>query len=293
VTGTTAALTTPTTTTSAITAARPTYLSTMMSTTLTTKFHHSLTQTGNPSLTGCAPHYWWGHGTDCSEVDTTAHTGTSTSKVCPHESFADEKGTTASSYGSHHQLTLGADYEAKIHGNQDTSPHPWHMHTNHVQIYSWTSNGANTFSTTYANYITVGDWRDTIPAMEGVIAVRFHALDFAGEVPIHCHLAHHGDAGMMTTLLISAAASSSSAAAAEFDVSTPEGNGKIAGLAIGLAIFVAGLVVYWVKCRSAKGGGDDDDDDEAPPAKKEDLRIAEPAAAVEGKAEPAAAGAAV
>ena len=92
---------------------------------------------------------------------------------------------------------------------------------------------------------------------------------------------------MMTTLLITDS-STASAAAVDFDVTTPAGNGKISGLAIGLAIFV-GLVVYWVKCRAAKCSSGEDDD-EAPPAKKEELRVAEPPAAAEGKPEPAAEG---
>jgi hypothetical protein len=54
----------------------------------------------------------------------------------------------------------------------------------------------------YTDWLTVGDFRDTMPALDGVAVVRFVADRFTGEIVVHCHALMHEDRGLMDTFLI-------------------------------------------------------------------------------------------
>jgi FtsP/CotA-like multicopper oxidase with cupredoxin domain len=78
--------------------------------------------------------------------------------------------------------------------NVDTQDHVFHLHTWPFQV--WRRNG-----------VEVGDpgWRDTInlvPGERAEILIPFR--DFAGRSVFHCHIAEHGDAGMMGIVEVTA-----------------------------------------------------------------------------------------
>jgi FtsP/CotA-like multicopper oxidase with cupredoxin domain len=78
--------------------------------------------------------------------------------------------------------------------NVDTQDHVFHLHTWPFQV--WRRDGAE---------LPYRAWQDTIALRPGErvdILVPFR--DFAGESLFHCHIAEHGDAGMMGIVEVAA-----------------------------------------------------------------------------------------
>jgi len=89
------------------------------------------------------------------------------------------------------QAKLGTveDWEITTTGTMD---HPFHLHTNHVQVVS--RNGRP------APYRA---WKDTVLVMRGeTVRLRVPFRDFAGKTVYHCHILDHEDLGMMGSLAI-------------------------------------------------------------------------------------------
>ena len=130
-TGTTTANTALTT---VISVARPTYLASTTALSLTTQFASSVNQGGNTAKApaGCPSIMWMCWGSNCAEVDSTAHTGSLTSTLCPHAAWGHSMGSMVSGYNSALVLNQSSVYQFQVHGG--SSPyHPWHMHVNHFQ----------------------------------------------------------------------------------------------------------------------------------------------------------------
>jgi FtsP/CotA-like multicopper oxidase with cupredoxin domain len=80
-----------------------------------------------------------------------------------------------------HTVELGTAEEWEV-VNETGAEHPFHIHTNHFQA----AVGADWM------------WRDTIsiPA-NGSVKIRLRFVDYAGRLPLHCHILLHSDMGMM------------------------------------------------------------------------------------------------
>ena len=133
-----------------------------------------------------------GVGTDCA----------ATPADCPQIAFgfpeSDDSTRHLENFHYRHVGRLCDIEDVVINGNGAT-PHPMHFHVNHFQLISYSGN-ANTL----ANWGEVGDWRDTIPALNGVTRFR-HALDgHGGNVMVHCHFLWHEDQGMMDRYYVAA-----------------------------------------------------------------------------------------
>jgi len=105
------------------------------------------------------------------------------------------------------RLCLDRTYELTTIPSSDssmnpTSAHPYHQHTNHLQI----TNLNNVDATAAADVILVGEWRDTIPAIPpNGVTFRFRTYNWTGEMVLHCHMVQHSDRGMMGLFNISTA----------------------------------------------------------------------------------------
>jgi FtsP/CotA-like multicopper oxidase with cupredoxin domain len=89
------------------------------------------------------------------------------------------------------QVKLGTveDWEITTTGTMD---HPFHLHTNPVQVVS--RNGRPT---------PYRAWKDTVLVMRGeTVRLRVPFRDFAGQTVYHCHILDHEDLGMMGSVAI-------------------------------------------------------------------------------------------
>jgi FtsP/CotA-like multicopper oxidase with cupredoxin domain len=60
-----------------------------------------------------------------------------------------------------------------------------HIHVHHMQVLRFIGDGsANSLG--HEEFFLPGQWRDTLPAFQGELLVRFRAADFWGENVIHC-----------------------------------------------------------------------------------------------------------
>eukprot|EP01135_Chromosphaera_perkinsii_P011301 Nk52_evm82s2367 gene=Nk52_evmTU82s2367 len=75
--------------------------------------------------------------------------------------------------------------------------HPYHQHVNHFQIIS-----CDTPDRTNGGLYTIGEWRDTFPALGGTCKIRFKNDRFSGNVMLHCHFLNHEDRGMMHVVYV-------------------------------------------------------------------------------------------
>ena len=132
-----------------------------------------------------------GAGSNCSDL--------LNEDQCSYEQFYGQRGTDAGLYLSHNRLVtyVGAVNEFTLRGT-GTAFHPLHIHVNHFQVVSWSSNG----DFGEAGYIQVGQWRDTVPPIAEQLTLRFRAADFTGETIMHCHFQRHEDLGMMDSFLV-------------------------------------------------------------------------------------------
>ena len=90
-----------------------------------------------------------------------------------------------------HQVALG-DVEEWTIRNMSMMDHPMHIHTNPFQVVA--INGQD---------LQEPRWSDTVnvPAF-GSATIRMRFLDFAGVLPLHCHILTHEDLGMMQLIEI-------------------------------------------------------------------------------------------
>jgi len=85
----------------------------------------------------------------------------------------------------------------------EVDTHPFHMHAHHVQVIGFTPSLPVAPDTVdWQEFFTVGEWRDTLPSLDGELVVRFAASHFAGETVIHCHVLRHEDIGMMSSFYV-------------------------------------------------------------------------------------------
>lgn len=115
--------------------------------------------------------------------------------TCTTGEFTGQKGTTDASLYAF-TMRVGQTSQWSLIGG-GAAPHPLHIHVNHYQIQSYTGDAS-----VLSHWMQVGDWRDTIPVLDGTIVVRFIADTLAGETVLHCHELNHEDKGLMGTVLI-------------------------------------------------------------------------------------------
>jgi hypothetical protein len=183
---------------------RPFYLADLTEAIPASQFSLEFSQGGRP-LTPC--NFWLGSGTDCINVwqGVSQPSNTIAGNTCPFQSWPGSQGgngtdawNAARTYK--HVTAMGQINEWKIYGlGMDT--HPLHVHVNHFQIMAYTPLDAAT-SQTFTDYFQIGEWRDTVPALDGELVVRFRAADFPGETILHCHLLRHEDLGMMSSFYV-------------------------------------------------------------------------------------------
>ena len=86
--------------------------------------------------------------------------------------------------------------------NVDTQDHVFHLHTWPFQV--WRRDGVAP---------TEAGWRDTINLVPGErVEILIPFRDFVGRSVFHCHIAEHGDAGMMGIIEVRAAGDGRAAA---------------------------------------------------------------------------------
>jgi FtsP/CotA-like multicopper oxidase with cupredoxin domain len=142
------------------------------------------------------PYYVLGQGTDCSSLQN--------SSTCFYEHFQGQLGSRLEGYHDF-MVPLHTVVTARVFGDPtDERPHPLHFHVNHFQFLSFEPRvGGLHENHTMAMYgVRSGDYRDTIPILDGVTAIRWQASTYTGEVVYHCHALHHEDRGMMTSYLV-------------------------------------------------------------------------------------------
>ncbi|KAG5487767.1 hypothetical protein LSCM1_08133 [Leishmania martiniquensis] len=141
-------------------------------------------------------YYVLGQGPNCQSLQN--------SSTCHHESFQGEIG---SSFGGYHgfMVPLRTVVTVRVYGDPtDTRPHTLHLHVNHFQFLSFVPRrGGHHENHTMAMYgIQSGEFRDTIPILDGVATIRWQAATYEGEVVYHCHILNHEDRGMMLSYLV-------------------------------------------------------------------------------------------
>ena len=164
---------------------KPYYLQDQTSGTPTAFHQVHFTQGGSPNCV-----FWMGEGTDCSSGVP--------SSTCSFNSFAGERGVSNAALYSH-VTQVGVLNEFTVYG-LGNEPHPMHIHVNHFQVVAYTPNTGGQALADYS--MVLGEWRDTIPALDGVFRIRFVANTYAGETVMHCHVLTHEDKGLMSTFLI-------------------------------------------------------------------------------------------
>lgn len=199
---------------------RPSYLTSLESTTISSAntWSMSVEQTGCCG-TGNAATYWLGIGTnctlscfgreDCIDLYTAnwdvRNTAPVTSGQCEYETFPGEIGDDLSA-DYRHSAQLGTPQELTLWG-RGKSAHPMHVHVTLMQFirHVYYSNGnLKDLSTPYGEE---GDWRDTWPALPGKSVLRMNFANYEGEYVTHCHFLKHEDMGMMATFFVYASPS--------------------------------------------------------------------------------------
>lgn len=85
------------------------------------------------------------------------------------------------------RLNTVEDWEITNPGTMMAMDHPFHLHTNAFQIVSRNGKPESFLA-----------WKDTIVVPSGeVVRIRIPFKDFSGKTLYHCHIADHGDRGMM------------------------------------------------------------------------------------------------
>ncbi|KPA73450.1 hypothetical protein ABB37_09890 [Leptomonas pyrrhocoris] len=153
----------------------------------------TLSQEGLPDP---KPFYVLGQGTDCHSLPN--------SSSCYVESFQGRIGSRLEGFRGF-MVPLHTVVTARLFGDPtDKRPHPFHFHVNHFQFLSFEPRvGGQHENQTMEMYgVLSGDYRDTIPILDGVTMIRWQASTYTGEVAYHCHALHHEDRGMMSSYLV-------------------------------------------------------------------------------------------
>lgn len=174
---------------------RPFYLTdlTSASTKISGKWEMSTQQPEHPDR------MWIGIGSNCTlssfgRATDVAGSSPADNKNCGYLPFPGQSGTT----GNYRHIGQVDTVEQLTVWGRGKSPHTIHIHVNHLQIISQTSDqGMDNYSGVFGQ---IGDWRDTIPAIVGSTVVRYLLNKYTGEIVLHCHFLFHEDMGMMATI---------------------------------------------------------------------------------------------
>ena len=130
--------------------------------------------------------HWLGAGYNCSALEPTGpEIPNATSVECPFSQFSGSRGLNPANYTAAHKLVtpVNAINEWTIYG-MGNDQHPIHVHVHHMQVISFVGDdSANALG--HEEFYLPGQWRDTLPAFQGVLTVRFKAADFEGETVVH------------------------------------------------------------------------------------------------------------
>uniref|UniRef100_A0A7S1PZR5 Multicopper oxidase n=1 Tax=Neobodo designis TaxID=312471 RepID=A0A7S1PZR5_NEODS len=201
---------------------RPSYLTDMRaaSTTIDTRNEVSVAQGGSADCK-----FQLGVGSNCEAAagggGGGGGRGPRAQTTCAYNEFAGQRGTTSTT-PYEFTMRVGQTSEWRLHGGGN-APHPLHIHINHYQIQSYSGDDA-----TLQHWMQPGDWRDTIPLLNGIITVRFVADAIAGETVMHCHELNHEDKGLMGTFLIQPALASATTTTAAAAAATTTAAGGVA-----------------------------------------------------------------
>jgi FtsP/CotA-like multicopper oxidase with cupredoxin domain len=178
---------------------RPAYLTDLMSSST------SISSSWQISIEQPKDRMWLGVGENCTltsfgrATDPNATDDWMNNPGCGYVVFPGSQGTTGT---YRHTGIVNTNEELVIWGRGKT-PHVMHIHVNHFQIISVTSDappsGPSTDDIYTQYYGQLGDWRDTVPAFPGKTVIRYKLDTFRGEIVIHCHFLFHEDIGMMAT----------------------------------------------------------------------------------------------
>jgi hypothetical protein len=113
-----------------------------------------------------------------------------------------------------------------------------HIHVNHFMLSNYTdSSGA---VTTEGWWGMEGDYRDTMPALPGLIQGKMWFVDYEGEVVLHCHFLKHEDLGMMDTIYVGTLGTGGSGGSTTSDDDDETlSTGAIVGIAVGAVVGAA------------------------------------------------------
>jgi FtsP/CotA-like multicopper oxidase with cupredoxin domain len=198
---------------------RPAYLADLSTAVPSSKFSVHLPHAGPPDVS-CG--FWLGSGSNCSGVWNGDEQPRSEliGNTCPFEAFRGRQGgngsdpwNPASSYK--HVTSVGQINEWRITGMsmeaEGMDTHPFHLHVNHMQVIAFTptpmrmgmdmSMSMSSSMIDYTQFFTLGEWRDTLPSLDGELIVRFTAT-YPGETIFHCHTLRHEDLGMMSSFYV-------------------------------------------------------------------------------------------
>lgn len=145
------------------------------------------------------PYYVIGHGEDCKSLRN--------SSTCFYSHFQGQIGEEEEARGRYHGfvMPLHSVVTARVYGDPtDDRPHPLHFHVNHFKFISFEPRvGGRHENHTMDMYgVVSGQYRDTIPILDGVTVIQWQAATYTGEVVYHCHALHHEDRGMMLSYLV-------------------------------------------------------------------------------------------
>jgi hypothetical protein len=122
--------------------------------------------------------------------------------------------------------------------------HPMHIHVNHFMLSNYTDSSGSV--STEGWWGMEGDYRDTMPALPGLIQGKMWFVDYEGEVVLHCHFLKHEDLGMMDTIYVgtlgTGGSDDSTTAPTSDDDDATLSTGAIVGIAVGGAVVGAGLI---------------------------------------------------
>lgn len=133
--------------------------------------------------------------------------GNENQSSCYYHPFEGPRGETNMSAYHGFVVPLNGVVEVHIFGDPtDEMPHPFHFHVNHFQFLSFIPrpNGVHAHHVDQLRSFGIwpGQWRDTIPILDGETIIRWRAADYHGEILYHCHMLSHEDRGMMSSYFI-------------------------------------------------------------------------------------------
>lgn len=172
------------------------------------------------------PFYVLGEGSDCSHDkerlgsnknritgNASNNTGienslaSSKDSKCYFHPFEGRRGET--NLSAYHGFISSYDEVVEVHifgDPTDLMPHPFHFHVNHFQFVSFVPRVGGQHEKYTDNLrsfgLSPGQWRDTIPILDGETVIRWRTANFSGEILYHCHMLSHEDRGMMSSYYV-------------------------------------------------------------------------------------------